>query len=90
MKYEVIAQGVCIFNIVTTKAAVAILLLRVVERTWHKVFIWFLLISNSIMATWCTIAIFIQCVPVEKVWNFMAEGSCWLDFAKVGITTSGT
>lgn len=86
---EVIAQGICIFNIVTSKAAVAFLLLRIVARTWHKVFIWFCLITNSIMATFLTIAVFIQCIPVESVWNVAVNGNCWLDFTTAGITVSG-
>lgn len=57
---------------------------------WHRVFIWVCVISNTLLATWCTIAVFIQCLPVEKVWDFTVPGNCWLDFAKVGLTTSGT
>ncbi|CAM1511889.1 Fc.00g094020.m01.CDS01 [Cosmosporella sp. VM-42] len=88
MKYEVIGQGVCIFNIATSKAAVAFFILRIVRETKHRIFIWICVITNSLLASWCTISIFIQCVPVAKVWDNTVPGSCWLDFAKVGITTS--
>ncbi|KAI5459432.1 hypothetical protein BGZ63DRAFT_361102 [Mariannaea sp. PMI_226] len=88
MKYEIIAQGVCIFNIATSKAAVAFFILRIVTKTAHRVFIWACIISNTLLATWCTIAVFIQCIPVESVWNPNIKGNCWLDFAKVGLTTS--
>ena len=88
MMFQIIGQGVCIFNIVTSKAAVGLLLLRIVTRTWHKTFIWFILITNSIIATFCTIAVFIQCIPIAAVWNYEVQGNCWLDFTTVGITTS--
>lgn len=89
MKLEIIAQGVCIFNIVTSKASVGFLLLRIVTRPWHRVVIWFILVTNSIMATFLTIAVFIQCIPVQSVWDRSVEGNCWLDFTTTGITVSG-
>lgn len=88
MKWEVIGQGLGIFNIVTSKAAVAFLLLRIVEQTWHKMYIWFCIVTNSLLASWCTLAIFVQCMPVHKVWDPMHDGECWLDFTKVGLVTS--
>jgi hypothetical protein len=90
MKYEVIGQAFCIFNIAISKAAVAFFLLRIVNKKWHKGVVWFILITNTIMATWTTIAVLIQCVPIERVWDISVPGNCWLDFAKVGITCSGT
>uniref|UniRef100_A0A8H7NEJ2 Rhodopsin domain-containing protein n=1 Tax=Bionectria ochroleuca TaxID=29856 RepID=A0A8H7NEJ2_BIOOC len=88
MKWEVIAQGVSIFNLVASKGAVAFLLLRIVTQAWHKVYIWFCFVTNSIIATWCTIAVFIHCTPVDKIWNPNVEGHCWLDLAKVALATS--
>ncbi|KAI6785266.1 uncharacterized protein J7T54_006908 [Emericellopsis cladophorae] len=86
--FEIIGQGVCIFNIAISRAAVAFLLLRIVNRGWHKTFIWACIATNSILAVFCTIAVFIQCLPIQAVWNSSVKGNCWLDFAKVGLTTS--
>lgn len=88
MKFEIIGQGICIFNLVTAKAAVAFFLLRVVFKIWHKVLIWLCIISNAALATWGSIAVFIQCTPVEKVWDFSVPGECWLDFASIGLVVS--
>ncbi|SPO06361.1 related to integral membrane protein pth11 [Cephalotrichum gorgonifer] len=88
MKFEIIGQGVCIFNIATSKGAVAAFLLRIVRRRWHCLFIWAVVVSTCLIVTWCTIAIFIQCTPVEKVWNFEVPGKCWLDFSTIGLATS--
>ncbi|KAM0543295.1 hypothetical protein ACHAPJ_012379 [Fusarium lateritium] len=89
MEYELIGQGVCIFNIATSKAAVAFFILRIVREMRHRIFIWFRILSNTLLATWTTIAVFIQCFPIAKVWNPMGvEGDCWLDFTKVGIACS--
>lgn len=89
MKYEIIAQGFCIFNLVTAKAAVGFLLLRFAGHKWHRWAVWFCIGTNGIMATWCTIAVFIQCLPIQKTWNRLLPGNCWLDFTTVGIVTSG-
>ena len=89
MKLEIIAQALCIFNLVTSKAAVAFLLLRFAARTWHRIFVWFCVVTNAIMATFLTIAVFIQCIPVESVWRSDIQGNCWLDFTTAGITVSG-
>jgi hypothetical protein len=89
MKYELISQGVCIFNIAISKAAVAFFLLRILRKTYHRVFVWACIITNSLLATWCTIAVFIQCIPVQSIWNPEIQGNCWLDFTTVGIVTSG-
>jgi hypothetical protein len=88
MKYEVIGQGICIFNLVTAKAAIAFFLLRIVFKTWHKVMIWLCIISNTLLATFGTIAVFIQCTPVQKFWDFAVPGECWLDFASIGLVVS--
>lgn len=90
MKYEVFGQAVCIFNLILSKATIGLFLLRIVFETWHKAVIWFVLGTNSILVIWCTVAIFIQCVPVQMVWGATTEGHCWLDFAKIGLATSGT
>jgi hypothetical protein len=52
--------------------------------------IWLCIISNAALAIWGTIAVFIQCTPVTKVWNFAVPGECWLDFATTGLVVSGT
>lgn len=90
-KYETIGQAVCIFNIIFSKCAVAFFLLRIVFKRWHKALIWCCIVTTTLLTTWGTIAIFIQCTPVEKVWNFQGvDGVCWLDFAKIGLVVSGT
>ncbi|CAM1504640.1 Fc.00g022310.m01.CDS01 [Cosmosporella sp. VM-42] len=88
MKYEVIGQGVSIFNLSMSKAAVGFFILRIARQMRYKVLIWFCIISNAILVAWTTIAIFIQCIPSEKIWDSTVSGNCWLDFFKVGITAS--
>ncbi|KAF4988167.1 hypothetical protein FDECE_15164 [Fusarium decemcellulare] len=88
MKYEIISQGICIFNIATSKAAVAFFILRIIRETKHRIFIWGCIITNTLLALWCTIAVFIQCIPIIKVWDQSVPRECWLDFVKVGIACS--
>ena len=90
MKFEVISQGFCIFNIATSKASVALFLLRIVTKTWHKIFIWFCIVATTIVASLTTIGIFVQCIPVAALWNPAVHGNCWLDFTALGTVGSGT
>lgn len=87
--FEIVGQGVCIFNIAISRGAVAFLLLRVVNRPLHKIFIWACIGTNSALVVFCTIAVFIQCLPIQSVWDQSIKGNCWLNFAKIGLTTSG-
>lgn len=55
MKLEVIGQGVCIFNIDISKAAVSFLLLCIVTRALHKTFVLFCLTSYYLFSTTSTL-----------------------------------
>jgi hypothetical protein len=89
MKYEIIGQGACIFNIAVSKAGVAFFLLRIVFKWWHKALIWLCVITNSIVATFGTIAVFVQCTPVQRTWDISVAGKCTLDFPTIGLFISG-
>ncbi|KAI0595397.1 hypothetical protein F4775DRAFT_605054 [Biscogniauxia sp. FL1348] len=88
VKYEVIGQSFAILVVGISKTAVACFLLRIMIEQWHKVVLWLCIISVNGLSIFCTIAIFIQCVPLERVWNPTADGYCWLNFTAVGIATA--
>ncbi|KAI5927226.1 hypothetical protein F4810DRAFT_649833 [Camillea tinctor] len=87
-KYEVIGQSFAILVVGISKTAVACFLLRIMIERWHKVVLWLCIISINGISLFCTVAIFIQCIPLERVWNPTADGYCWLNFTAVGIATA--
>ncbi|KLU90385.1 hypothetical protein MAPG_09347 [Magnaporthiopsis poae ATCC 64411] len=88
MKFEIMGQAACILNIATARAAVAFFLLRIVVERRHKVFVWACIITNSAVATLCTVAVLAQCRPMQAIWDVRVKGECNLDFPSIGLTTS--
>ncbi|KAI1633474.1 hypothetical protein F4809DRAFT_623040 [Biscogniauxia mediterranea] len=88
VKYEVIGQSFTIIVVGIRKTAVACFLLRIMIEQWHKVVLWLCIISVNGLSIFCTVAIYIQCIPLERVWNYTADGYRWLNFTAVGIATA--
>lgn len=90
MKYEILGQAVCIFNIITSKSAVAMFLLRIVVVKWHRALIWAGVLLTAGITTFTTVGVVIQCLPVQATWDarLTPTANCWLNFPPVGITTS--
>ncbi|CAG7559899.1 unnamed protein product [Fusarium equiseti] len=51
------------------KVSVAMFLLRIVMKPWHRWFLWFCNISITIFSIFLAIAVFAQCTPTESIWN---------------------
>ncbi|KAJ5217830.1 uncharacterized protein N7469_011455 [Penicillium citrinum] len=86
VKYELFSQVAGIMVIGIGKAAVGVFLLRIVR---NKIQIWFIygcLAITAIITLFASITVIVQCSPVEKSWNPMTPGTCWVDFSKVGYT----
>ncbi|TVY55497.1 Satratoxin biosynthesis SC1 cluster protein 4 [Lachnellula cervina] len=70
-----------------SKCAVAIFLMRIVTKTWHKMILWFWIISIMIFSILVAIAVFAQCTPTRSIWDprvKAAEGQvCHMNLALV-------
>lgn len=90
MKYEVLGQATLIFNIITSKSAVAMFLLRIVVVKWHRALIWAGVLVTVVLTTFATVGVIIQCLPVEATWDVRLRptANCWINFPPVGIATS--
>ncbi|KAB8260898.1 hypothetical protein BDV32DRAFT_43353 [Aspergillus pseudonomiae] len=84
--YEVFSQVAGIMVIGVGKWAVGTFLLRIVRNKIQIWFIWGCLAITTIITLFASITVVIQCFPVQKTWNPTLEGTCWLDFSKVGYT----
>ncbi|RGP71693.1 hypothetical protein FLONG3_6997 [Fusarium longipes] len=51
------------------KVSVAMFLLRIVTKPWHRWFLWFCNITITIFSIFLAIACFAQCTPTESIWN---------------------
>lgn len=59
-----------------SKTSFALTLLRLTQG-WLKMVVWFIIISMNIAMGLSALFIWVQCTPIEKSWNFFAEGTCW-------------
>ncbi|KAM0545806.1 hypothetical protein ACHAPJ_011132 [Fusarium lateritium] len=69
MLWLLCAQSTVSLAIGMGKVSVAVFLLRIVTRPWHRWFLWFCITSMMVLSIFLTIAIFAQCTPVESIWN---------------------
>lgn len=86
VKWEVFSQVAGLAAIGIGKCSVAVFLLRIVRNKLQIFIIWFFVAATTFITIFSCIVVVIQCLPVEKTWNPTAEGYCWLDFAKVGLS----
>ncbi|KAI0004696.1 hypothetical protein F4779DRAFT_599511 [Xylariaceae sp. FL0662B] len=88
-KNEIIGQVFGILVVGVSKTAVACFLLRIMVQRWHKMVLWFCIISTCGLSLFAAIVVVFQCIPVDKTWNRMGvEGYCWINFTPLGITTA--
>ncbi|PKS08085.1 hypothetical protein jhhlp_005360 [Lomentospora prolificans] len=59
-----------------SKTSFGITLLRI-STGWTKWFVWFLVISINLVLGASAIILFIQCWPIQKLFNEMLDGQCW-------------
>lgn len=84
--YEVFSQVAGLMAIGVGKCAVGVFLLRLVVTRVQKGVLWGFLGVTVFITLFASITVVVQCIPVQKTWNPTLEGTCWLDFSKVGLT----
>ncbi|KAF4345178.1 sterol regulatory element-binding ECM22 [Fusarium beomiforme] len=70
------------------KVAVAMFLLRIVMKPWHRWFLWFCTVSMVLMSIFLAVTVFAQCTPAESIWNpeLADQRVCRLSLTVVAIT----
>ncbi|KAJ5082210.1 hypothetical protein N7532_011253 [Penicillium argentinense] len=86
VKYELFSQVAGIMVIGIGKGAVGMFLLRIVRNRIQIWVIYACLAITTVITLFASIVVIVQCSPVEKSWNPMTPGTCWVDFSKVGYT----
>ena len=79
LKLVYIGFVIIIFGCVFAKSSFVITLLRIVTRPWHKVSLWFILITMNVLMWLCGICYLAQCKPAAALWNteLLATAQCW-------------
>lgn len=68
-KVELMGQFSVSLAMGSSKAAVALLLLRIINVFWQKCVLWFWIFSMMFLSILLAVACFAQCTPVESLWN---------------------
>jgi hypothetical protein len=60
-----------------SKTSFAVTLLRLTTNTWQRYLLWYIIASLNLIMGLCGLFTFIQCSPVDKLWNLSTPGTCW-------------
>ncbi|KAH8590118.1 hypothetical protein B0O99DRAFT_635667 [Bisporella sp. PMI_857] len=88
-KAEIIGQTFCIIGIATSKASVAIFLLRITVVQWHRWVLYAVMVGVAVPCFFCALFDFIRCDPIAAVWNPTLPAKCWVStegFTALSIT----
>ena len=84
LKTLYIGQSFIGIGLAISKASFAIALLRLVQRRWQKLLLWFFIVSTSVSFALVILLAFASCTPVEKLWDSNVRGACWDSHALIG------
>lgn len=78
MRLNWISQPFAITALATGKISVAFLILRIIGKsTWRRRLLYFCILSNSIFCSLAIIFTYVQCKPVEALWDPSVKAKCW-------------
>ncbi|KAM3086981.1 hypothetical protein ACMFMG_001091 [Clarireedia jacksonii] len=65
----------------TSKCAVAVFLIRIVNQLWHKIVLYIWIVTIMGLSFLLAISVFAQCTPVQSIWDPRIEGTCTLSLS---------
>ncbi|KAK7932525.1 Satratoxin biosynthesis SC1 cluster protein 4 [Apiospora marii] len=60
-----------------SKASAGVSLLRLLPNRWQRVLTIFIITSIGVLMTGIMVLTLVQCMPIQKHWNFQVPGHCW-------------
>lgn len=72
--YEMIGQTFAVLGMAIAKLSLGIFLLRIVVKQWHRISIWFSMMSLSVVSVMTAIIFWIQRLPSESIYDPRVEG----------------
>ncbi|KAI1774371.1 hypothetical protein F4818DRAFT_80454 [Hypoxylon cercidicola] len=83
-KIEVVGQFTISLAMGLSKTAVASFLMRIVVEVWHKVVLWFWIVTMMCWSCLLAISCFAQCTPVEAIWDArITDKSCPINLTTI-------
>jgi hypothetical protein len=77
LKLMYIGEFFAIIAVTISKTSFAVTLLRLATQAWHTYLLWFVIVTLNVVMWLCGLFEFIQCSPVEKLWDLDVPGTCW-------------
>ncbi len=66
-----------IIAVAISKSSFAVTLLRLATRPWQRYALWYIIGSVNVVMWLCGLFQYIQCSPVNKLWDLEVSGTCW-------------
>ncbi|KAL8979687.1 MAG: hypothetical protein Q9177_006073, partial [Variospora cf. flavescens] len=86
-KLSWVSQPWAIMALATSKASVALLIMRIMgTSTWRKNFLYFLIAANFLFCTLAIIFTFAQCRPSRALWDPSVKAKCWNPKSQAGFS----
>ena len=78
-KWDLVFEPFALVCFATSKISVALLLLRIVGtlKTWHKRFLYLVMVSVSLLNSVFCILVFVRCEPLRALWGSKVGANCW-------------
>lgn len=66
-----------------SKTSFAVTLLRLTTQDWQRYLLWYIIISLNTIMGLCCIFQYIQCTPVQQLWDASVGGTCWDPYVQI-------
>ncbi|KAL3421407.1 hypothetical protein PVAG01_07852 [Phlyctema vagabunda] len=83
IKLLLVGQFLVAISMGLSKCAVAVFLIRIVAKLWHKILLWFWIVTIMGLSFLLAISVFAQCTPVQSIWDPRVDGVCTIDLATI-------
>lgn len=88
-KLELLGETCTILAMMTAKASIAFFLIRIGIAVWQRNVLLFCVFGVSVVC-FCSVAfMFMQCAPIESIWDPRVTGECYFDLKEVAVFSGG-
>ncbi|KAF4301656.1 hypothetical protein GTA08_BOTSDO09042 [Botryosphaeria dothidea] len=87
MRTFLIGQSVISMAMGTSKCAVAVFLIRILNKTWHYIVLWFWIITMMAVSILLSVCVFAQMDPVEALWDPSVKGTPTMKLSVIATLT---
>ncbi|KAI9640389.1 hypothetical protein NHQ30_011134 [Ciborinia camelliae] len=78
-----IGQFLVALSMGISKCALGVFLLRIVNKIWHTLLLYFWIATMMGLSILLAIAVFAQCTPVQSIWDSRIKGTCTMSLTVI-------